>query len=127
MPYYLTVEQVLFIHARLIDETGGAHGMRDLELLESAVMRAQATFGGLELYPDVFAKAAALLHSLVLNHPFLDGKKRTGIASAALFLAQNGTRLNASNPKLEDFTLSVVTSALEIEDIAMWFEANSIQ
>lgn len=77
----------------MIDKTGGSHGVRDLGLLESAVMRPKATFGGEELYSDVFSKAAALMHSLIRNHPFVDGNKRTGIAAAGLFLAQNGVQL----------------------------------
>ncbi len=125
MTRYLTVEQVLFIHARLIDATGGSHGVRDLGLLESAVMRPRATFGGAELYLDLFAKAAALLQSLVNNHPFVDGNKRTGITAAGLFLAQNGVRLVASNAELEAFTLTVITSSLAIDEIAGWLETNT--
>lgn len=79
MTRYLTVPQILFIHARLIDETGGAHGLRDLGALEAASARPQATFAEQELYPDFFSKAAALLDSLINNHPFVDGNKRTGI------------------------------------------------
>ncbi|MFQ5616633.1 MAG: type II toxin-antitoxin system death-on-curing family toxin, partial [Anaerolineales bacterium] len=108
-----------------IDETGGGHGVRDLGLLEAAVMRPQATFGGEELYPEVFLKAAALLHSLIRNHPFVDGNKRTGITAAGLFLMQNGHQLAASNPELEAFALSVATSGLEIEALATWLEENS--
>jgi death on curing protein len=125
MTRYLTVEQVLFIHARLMAETGGGHGVRDLGLLESAVVRPRATFDEAELYPNLFSKAAALLHSLVNNNPFVDGNKRTGITAAGLFLAQNGVRLVASNAELEAFMLSVVTSSLEMEEIATWFETNS--
>ncbi len=74
---YLSAEQVLFIHSRLIDETGGSHGIRDTGLLQAAVERPKATFGGKDLYPDIFYKAAALLESLIKNHPFIDGNKRT--------------------------------------------------
>jgi death-on-curing protein len=125
MTRYLSVEQVLFIHARLIDETGGSHGVRDVGLLDAAVMRPRATFGGIDLYPDLFTKAAALLHSLVRNHPFVDGNKRTGITASGIFLAQNGIRLVASSSDLEAFTLSVVTQSIEIETLAGWLEANS--
>jgi death-on-curing protein len=117
---YLTAEQVLFIHARLIAVTGGSHGVRDLSLLESAVARPQATFEGKELYPDVFLKVAALLDSLVNNHPFVDGNKRTGITTSALFLRANGWRLTADNSGLEEFILQVATSHLEISAIADW-------
>ncbi len=122
---YLTTEQVLFLHARLIEETGGSHGVRDVGLLKSAVARPQATFGGEDLYPDLFSKAAALMDSLIRNHPFVDGNKRTGIASAALFLQQNGRRLTATNAELEAFTLYVAVSGPDISEIAAWFQAQS--
>jgi len=122
---YLTVEQVLFLHARLIEETGGSHGVRDVSLLESAVARPRATFGGEDLYPDLFSKAAALMDSLIRNHPFVDGNKRTGIAAAALFLRQNGHRLTATNQELEAFTLHVAESRPGIAEIATWLEIHS--
>jgi len=125
MTRYLTAEQVLFIHARLIEETGGEHGVRDLGLLQAAVARPQATFDGEELYPDVFAKAAALMESLVNNHPFLDGNKRTGIAAAALFLALNGVQLTASNPQVVEFTLGVARSQSDLATMAQWLRAHS--
>ena len=90
---YLTPEQILFIPARLIGETGGSHGVRALAQLELAVARPQAMLDGKEPYPDVFLKAAALLDSLVNNHPFVDGNKRAGITAAALFWQVNGRPL----------------------------------
>lgn len=117
---YLTAEQVLFIHARLIAETGGSHGVRDLGMLESAVARSRATFDDQELYPSIFLKAAALLDSLINNHPFVDGNKRSGITAAALFLQANGWRLSASNAELEEFTLRVAVAHPEVPRIAEW-------
>jgi len=117
---YLTSEQLLFIHSRLIAETGGSHGVRDLARLESAVARPQAVFNRKELYPDVFLKAAALLDSLVNNHPFLGGNKRTGIAAVALFLHANGRQLTASTSELEEFTLEAVTSHPDLIILADW-------
>ena len=122
---YLTAEQVLFIHARLIAETGGEHGVRDLGLLLSAVARPQASFDQTDLYPDVFTKAAALLESLIGNHPFVDGNKRTGISAAGLFLRQNGYRMRASNQELEAFTLRVAQGGVSQEDAAVWFRTNA--
>jgi death-on-curing protein len=122
----LTPEQVLFIHARLVAETGGMHGVRDIGLFESAVARPQATFDGAELYPDLFMKAAALLDSLINNHPFTDGNKRTGIAAAALLLRLNGYCLTASNPELERFTLQVAIHHLPLSQIAAWLEQFSV-
>jgi death-on-curing protein len=105
-----------------VAETGGSHGVRDLNMLLSAVSRPQASFDGQDLYPDLFHKAAALLDSLINNHPFVDGNKRTGIATAALFLQANGYRLNASNIELEKFTLDVAQALRSVEDIATWFQ-----
>jgi death on curing protein len=123
---YLTAQEVLFIHARLIATTGGSHGVRDVGLLASAVARPQATFGGQELYPDLFTKAAALMASLVQNHPFVDGNKRTGITAAGLFLRQNGWQLQTNNEELETFTLRVATERLPIELLATWLRRYSI-
>ena len=86
---YLSPEQLLFLHARLVDETGGSHGVRDLNMLLSALGRPQASYDKDDLYPDIYKKAAALMDSLIRNHPFLDGKERTGIAAAVIFLRMN--------------------------------------
>ena len=119
---YLTAEQVLFLHARLIEETGGSHGVRDVGLLDAAVARPRATFGGEDLYPDLFLKAAALLDALIRNHPFIDGNERVGIAAVALFLRRNGWRLVGSNAELEAFTLHVTTSRPQLTEIAAWLQ-----
>jgi death-on-curing protein len=122
---YLTAEQVLFIHARVISETGGVHGVRDLGLLLSAVARPQATFDGQDLYPDLFSKAAALLESLVGNHAFTDGNKRTAITSAGLFLMRNGYRLRADNQQLEAFTLQCAQRLVSLEQMVLWLKSHS--
>jgi death-on-curing protein len=122
---FLTPEQVLFLHARLIEETGGSHGVRDLGLLLSALGRLQASFDNQDLYPDIFSKAAALMDSLIRNHPFVDGNKRTGISAASLFLRRNGYRLTASNAELEALTLAVTQSQKTIQQIADWFRSHS--
>ena len=83
---YLTPEQVLFIHYRLMEETGGAHGIRDLTLLESALARPMAAFGNSDLYKDPFIKAASLMQSIIKNHPFVDGNKRMVFDMAGFFL-----------------------------------------
>lgn len=122
---YLTAEQVLFIHSRLIDTTGGMHGIRDLGLLQSAVSRPEAGFGEEEFYPDVFHKAAALMESLIKNHPFIDGTKRTAITSAGIFLGMNGYLLETSQKGLEEFTLHMAIGKVSLKDAAKWFKKNS--
>jgi death-on-curing protein len=122
---YLTTEQVLFIHARLISETGGEHGVLDLGLLQSAVARPQATFDEQELYPDLFSKAAALLESLIGNYAFLDGNKRTAITAAGLLLRMNGYHLVASKIELETFTVQCAQALVPMDQIVWWLETNS--
>jgi death-on-curing protein len=119
---YLTAEQVLFIHSRLIDETGGSHGIRDVGLLQSAIAKPMATFGGEDLYSDIFQKAAALMESLIKNHPFIDGNKRTAISSTGIFLRINGYSLETSQKELEDFTLNMATGKASLDDAAKWFK-----
>ena len=123
---YLTVEQILFLHARLIDETGGSHGVRDLGLLLSAVGRPQASFEGKDLYSDLFTKAAALLDSLIRNHPFIDGNKRTGVSAAGLFLVRNGFRLAAQNTDLEELALAIAQAKMTVEEAATWLREHAI-
>lgn len=101
--------------------TGGSHGIRDIGLLQSAVSRPKATFGGKDLYPDIFHKAAAFMESLIKNHPFIDGNKRTAITSAGIFLQINGYLLETVQKELERFTLSVVTGKPSLEDTVKWF------
>ena len=124
---YLTAEQVLFIHARLIAETGGLHGVRDLSMLESAVGQPAASFDGRDLYPDPFTKAAALMESLINNHPFVDGNKRTGITAAALFLRINGFKLTANPAELEKNTLLVAQNKMSLAEIADWLRQNAVE
>ena len=112
---YLSPEQLLFLHARLIDETGGSQGVRDLNMLLSALGRPGASYDNRDLYPDIYTKVAALMDSLIRNHPFLDGNKRTGIIAAVIFLRMNGYQLEATNTELEEFTLGVAKSKHRIE------------
>ncbi|MEA3377124.1 MAG: type II toxin-antitoxin system death-on-curing family toxin [Chloroflexota bacterium] len=88
------------LHERLIQLTGGSSGLRDPGLLESAVPRPQASFDGEELYPDLWTKAAALMQSLIKNHPFVIGNKRTAVTATGVFLELNHHRLTASNMDL---------------------------
>lgn len=115
---YLTAEQVLFLHFRLVAETGGAHGLANPDLLLSALARPRATFAGRDLYPTLCLKAAALAESLIRNHPFVDGNKRTGIAAGMLFLRRNGSRLTPSNAELERTALAVATGEMDLASLA---------
>lgn len=125
MIHYLTPEQVLFFHSRLISTIGGGHGVRDIGMLLSALGRTQATFDGKELYPDIMLKAAALIDSLVRNHPFVDGNKRTAITASALFLRLNGYLLQVENREMVRFALACAQSQLSLVEIAEWFRKYS--
>ena len=125
MTVYLNAQQVLFAHDRLIARTGGSHGVRDVGLLESAVARPHATFDGVDLYRDIFSKAAALMESLILNPPFVDGNKRTAITVASLFLLRNDIQVVADNAELERFTMWIVTNRPAPADVSVWFQTNT--
>lgn len=121
MTAYLSVNQVLALHRILVREFGGAAELRDRGALEAAVARPAMTFGGDDLYADLPAKGAALMHSLVLNHPFLDGNKRAGAASIELFFGVNGWVVMADDGELEALTLDVAKGEVEVEALAIWF------
>lgn len=120
-PYFLALEQVLRLQASLIDTYGGAPGIRDLGLLQSALAMPQASFGGQVLHPTVFDQAAAYLYHLVQNHPFVDGNKRIGAASALVFLAMNDIQIEGDETGLVALTLSVACGETGKDAIDQWF------
>jgi death-on-curing protein len=85
----LTLKQVLVVHEFMVKKYGGSSGVRDMNMLKSAINRPFATFGGEDLYKDIYLKSGALIQSVVKNHPFVDGNKRTAFASTYLFLKLN--------------------------------------
>lgn len=122
---YLSVKDVLLLHNMAVDESGGSHGLRDLGLLESAVERPKASFGGQDLYPNIFLKAGALIHGLLRNHPFVDGNKRTSMFSAMTFLEINGYQFDARQKEVVNFALKVENEKLEVEEIAKWLKMHT--
>ena len=123
---YLYPHQVLYLHKRVIEVSGGSQGVRDQGLLESAVFRPQASFGGQDLYPDLFSKAAALGHSIIKNHPFIDGNKRTGFEAMNLFLRINGHDIQATEEVAFRFVLKVATDPdCDAHRIAIWLKEHS--
>lgn len=122
---YLSSEEILLIHYKLIERFGGRHGTRDLERVKSAAIApAQAAFGR-EQYPDVFLKTAVYARNIILDHLFIDGNKRTGMAAAAMFLKRNGFSFVAKKGELEDFAAKVASKKPNIEEIATWFRSHS--
>lgn len=120
MTVYLSLGQVLDLHGYQIERFGGSAGLRDKGALASAVSRPQMTFGGEDLYPDVPAKAAALMHSLVMNHPFVDGNKRVGAHAAVLFLTANRFQPGFTPRELTELTLAVARGEVGAEALAIW-------
>ncbi len=122
---YLYPKQVLYLYQRIIQQGGGTVDLRDEGLLESAVYRPQASFGGQDLYPDLFSKAAALGHSIISNHPFVDGNKRVGFEAMQLMLRLNGRDLHASLVAKFEFVVEIAKGKLTEQAIADWLKRHS--
>jgi death-on-curing protein len=108
-----------------MERSGGSAGVRDQGLLESAVYRPQASFGGEDLYPDLFSKAAALGHSIIKNHPFVDGNKRPGFEAMRLMLRLNGYDVQASLDAKFNFVLAIAEGKFKEQAIADWLKHHS--
>ena len=117
----LSATQLVALHGELMSAFGGRRGLRDRAALEAAAARPSMTFDGEDLYPDLAAKVAALMHSLVVNRAFVDGNKRLGAAAAELVVEVNGYRLRAGDSDLEEVTFSVARGELSAEALAIWF------
>ena len=123
---YLTAQEILILHALVVDTTSGSHGVRDIALLASIAHKPSATFGGNDLYPDIFHKAAVLLEAICNYHVFIDGNKRTSFIAAARFLSLNGYEIVASNEDVETTVLAVATKRIDIEALAKWLKEKSV-
>jgi len=122
---YPSAQDILIIHARLIEETGGLHGIRDVNLLKSISEQPKQKFYGKTVYLSVFEKSAVYLEKIANYHIFTDGNKRTAITVSALFLFMNGYELDVLNKEIVKFVLSVVNKKLDIKKIAQWLKTNS--
>jgi death on curing protein len=117
---YLGLAEVVELHRRLLQATGGAPGIRDLGLLESAIAQPKATFGGIDLYPSLVEKAAALGLALVQDHPFVDGNKRVGHAAMETFLVLNGAEIDARVADQERVMLDLAAGRIERSELTNW-------
>ncbi len=117
---YLTLTQALLLHERIIQSSGGAHGVRDLGSLEACLAQPRQSFADAELYPTLEEKAAALCFSLVSNHPFLDGNKRIGHAAMEVLLVLNGLEIAAEVDEQETLILRLASSDLSREELLVW-------
>ena len=121
----INLDEVLELHSKSIQDYGGSDGIRDMDLLESALARPFQTFDGQDLYPSVFEKAAALAQSLVVNHPFVDGNKRTGTLCMVGYLILNNYSLTATSESLYNFVINISTGNIAFEAIVEWLKNNS--
>jgi death-on-curing protein len=117
---YLTLGEVLWLHRRVVESSGGSPGVRDLGALESVLAQPRATFGGQDLYSSVLEKAAALAFSLITNHAFLDGNKRVAHAAMEVFLQLNGYELSSGVDEQETFWLSLAAGKCSRDDLLRW-------
>jgi len=120
--HYLSAQDILVLHALVVDETGGSHGVRDVALLQSIAHKPRTSFGGSDMYTSIWMKAAVLLESIANYHVFFDGNKRTSLICAARFLTLNGYELAASNKSAEKTVLAVAIKKMSVEDLAQWLE-----
>ncbi len=108
-----------------IDETGGAHGVRDSFAILTLAELPKQKFAGHELYPDIYTKAALYAINIIKSHPFIDGNKRTGMVCAGIFLENNGHKIKVRKGSIEKFALKIVTNNLDLAEIATWLKKNS--
>ena len=127
MTRYLAIEEVLELHKLLLQQTGGAEGIRDLGALESAVAQPSMTFAETELYPNLTDEAASLAFSLIKNHPFIDGNKRTGHAAMEVTLLLNGYEIEADIDTQEQVILNVALSELSRDELIRWLEQHLVR
>ena len=121
MRIFLTLEELLIIHQHLIDEFGGSYGLRDPKALEAAAMRPQTGY-----YKNIFEEAAALMESLAMNHPFIDGNKRMAFFAADIFLRMNGYYIDCDDQEAYDYFMSLFeSSSFKFEKLFVWIRQNS--
>jgi len=121
----IPVQDVLAIHDQVLIQSGGGRGVRDQGALESALARPFQTFGGEDLYPSVLEKATALMESIIVNHPFVDGNKRTGFTVGNLFLMKNGLEIEGDDQDVYDTVIAIASGQMRFEEILDWLKNNT--
>lgn len=124
-PLFITMDEALALHADQVRRHGGSHGVRDLGLLSSALALPQATFDGQYLHHGLFEMAAAYLFHIARDHPFVDGNKRTALASALVFLALNGEDIEAEDDELTELVLGVAQGRVSKAEIAVFLQRHA--
>lgn len=116
----LTTDEIIGLHEKLIERTGGSHGLRDRNLLESAIYSAQAVFDNEEAYPTSEEKAARLCYSITNNHAFVDGNKRIGVFTMLMTLKLNSVKISYTQTELTNLGLSVADGSFDYEAVLQW-------
>jgi len=124
-PTFLGLGEVIEIHNDQIKRYGGRAGIRDLDLLKSAIAMPSASFGGDYLHTDIYEMAAAYLFHIVQNHPFIEGNKRTGAVASVVFLMMNGAKLHADEDTFEKIVLSVAEGKIDKTGVTQFFRDNT--
>ncbi|MCO6483037.1 MAG: type II toxin-antitoxin system death-on-curing family toxin [Flavobacteriales bacterium] len=114
--------EALLYHEELVRRFGGSQGVRDEGILDAALHRPFATFGGVDLFPTPESKAAAIMHGIITGHPFIDGNKRTGYALARLILQVHGLDIEATEDERYDLVIQVATGQLDADGVRAWLE-----
>ena len=124
---YLTLAEVLEIYEHVMKQSGGLLSIRDVNALDSAIAQPRMTFDGLDLYPTVIEKASALGYSLIQNHPFMDGNKRTGHATLEIFLVLNGYHIVANVDEQVGVILRVASGEMKRDEFTEWLRRRITQ
>lgn len=120
MMRFLSIENIILFHEKIVKETGGSAGIRDRGLIESALNRAFMTYDGKDLYPSVIEKISVIAHSLISNHGFVDGNKRIGVAVMVILLRMNNINISYTQKELIDLGLRTVEGLMKEKDILNW-------
>ncbi len=123
---YLTLSELLNLYRRIMEQSGGTMGIRNLGVIESALVQPLMTFGGQELYPTIAEKTSAIGFSLIMNHPFADGNKRLGHAAMEVFLVMNGFEISAGIDEQEQVILSLASGLIGREEFTAWLSKHII-
>jgi death on curing protein len=124
---FLSLNDVVAMHRDQLERYGGREGLRDRQLLESALAQPEAAFAGAHLHRDVYEMAAAYAFHLIMNHAFVDGNKRVGYAAAETFLILNGYETTCSDDEAYSFVVSIASGSATKADVASWFERHTRQ
>lgn len=125
--HYLTEAEVIAVNEEMVAKFGGLHGVKDLHMLSLAVGRPQMSVAFQDAYQTIFDKAAAMFHSIINNHPFLDGNKRTSLFSAILFLERNGWKVEFRRKEAVKFTRKAHNEDYTVQQISKWLKEHNVK